>query len=110
MARQHTEEYWATIWERKQEARDLARELGHVLITRAQSRIQVISPYNDQFVLGAHALGGRWKERSRCWSFPAHTSAQIAELANLIWHVYGLEHVPEWMRKEAANVSSTFGC
>lgn len=57
-------------WSRRNDYATRAREQGIVLIRYVSSRMHVVAPYTDEFVIQAHRLGGRWRKRSGVWSFP----------------------------------------
>lgn len=57
-----------------------------VYIRRSGRRIQVAAPYNVEFIKGAKQLHGRWRMRTRIWSFLRQDETR---LLSLIKHAYG---------------------
>lgn len=49
------------------------------------SRMQVFTDYNPDWVLEAHSLEGRYKKRSRMWSFRRDQYPQVAKAVNRIF-------------------------
>jgi hypothetical protein len=56
--------------------------IGQDLTTR---RITVASPYNTDFTAGAKAIGGRWDQISRRWTFPAEHEAHVRALCTTVY-------------------------
>lgn len=62
------------------------RKQGNGVYTRMQmSRFQVSVPYSTEFIVQAHLLEGRWKRRSRMWSFPREDYMKVARLINKLF-------------------------
>lgn len=62
---------------------------GIVIKFRAVGRrFQVESPYNQEFILAAHQMEGRWRRRSRVWSFPR---ASYLKVTLAVCRIYGVE-------------------
>lgn len=57
-------------WAKRNTYATRAKEQGVVLVRYVGSRMQVTAPYSEAFILEAHRLGGRWRTRSKVWSFP----------------------------------------
>ena len=48
-----------------------SKEEGYRMIAKKRgSRVQIHTEYNGEFVKRAHLLDGRWRKRSKVWSFP----------------------------------------
>ena len=59
---------------------------GHGVKTRVvSSRIHVICPYNEAFILAAYSVDGRWRRRSQIWSFNRVVFPKIARSLNAIF-------------------------
>lgn len=67
------------------------RAKGHVLIRPAWGyRFHVVCPPHDKFIVEAVALRGRWRHKTRVWSFPNYNFEQVRALAI---EVYGKSKV-----------------
>ncbi len=77
---------FAEMWTKRHIARLHHLDLGHVTIQVVQGRLQVSAPYNDQFVAGAKQLSGKWKYRSRVWSFPVESQPLLLKLIEDCYH------------------------
>ena len=56
-----------------------------VEVRRVMTRIQVRAPYNKRFLVKAHDLGGRWRNRLHIWSFPEGKYADVLETCNALY-------------------------
>jgi hypothetical protein len=45
-------------------------------------RLQVKCPYNGEFVLFAHRMDGRWRNRTEMWSFRTYQFREVATKLN----------------------------
>lgn len=85
--------WYRQVWDDKRKrAADLRRD-GRALICVNQSRVQVICPYSDEFVVEAHKLGGRWRHRSQIWSFPLNSRWRVAQILVRLWGESNVEGV-----------------
>jgi hypothetical protein len=50
-----------------------------------KSRLHVMVPHNDKFVVFAHSMDARWKRRSGIWSFERIKFARVAIELNRIY-------------------------
>ena len=73
-------------WTQKRRERTAAAQSGAVTVRYTRSRIQVLCPFHPGFSAGARAIGGRWRYRSKIWSFPA---ANWEGLRQLLTDCYG---------------------
>lgn len=67
-------------------------DMERIKVQQVSKRIQVTCPYDERFVVGAHTLGGRWRQRTGIWSFPFHQEGQVRTL---------LQQVFNWTESEA---------
>lgn len=67
---------WKEYWEQKRTAPRTS-----VVIDWSGSRMRVSVPYHPSFIALAHKYQGKWKHRSRSWSFRASVGHII--LANI---------------------------
>lgn len=65
-----------------------------VVVSKSGSRIHFFLPYSETFLSHAHRLEGRWKKRSRVWSFDQRHLAELLEVCKGIyanqpvdWHI-----------------------
>lgn len=62
---------------------------GVVGTRRIGTRVQVKVPYNKDFIVAAHHMKGRWRGRSKVWSFPDNC---LGDLQQALREVYGYTH------------------
>lgn len=69
----------------KHEEREKASVGGHVILTVAGSRLQVSAPYNEEWIREAKRLSGRYRYRSKRWSFPLTNEVQVLKTLRRIF-------------------------
>lgn len=77
-------------WEARRKAQDAIRAKGECWITYKLRRVNVVCPYNEDFVTGAKAIGGDWRYKSEIWSFRSASSKLVLQLAH---EVFGVKKV-----------------
>lgn len=74
--------FFTQHWRGKHAETAKLREEGGVIISPSGlTRISVIGPYNQEFVMGARALSGRWRKRGGFWSFKVEAFPYVQALA-----------------------------
>ncbi len=82
---------YAEKWAEVRKEQDTIRDAGRVLIAPGGgARLHVVAPKHDSFIQGAIELNGRWRARSKVWSFSGRSKRLVIELAN---RVFGPENV-----------------
>lgn len=83
---------YVDYWNRRREQADTDKVivLWHPLGTGKSSRFHVIAPYSIELVAGARALNGRWRARSKVWSFD---KSQFDDVMALLCKVYSQSNV-----------------
>lgn len=94
---------WGTYWREKRAAKAALTEQGKVLASMYQTRLHITSPFHPAFARGARELGGRWRPRSRVWTF-AYDSRRLA--LELVVTCYGPAALTADWRKTLAALQS----
>lgn len=81
---------WKTHWEEVKTKRSAVIASGFAVVRVYRTRVQVISPLNDEFRLAALELGGRWRYRTGMWTFPL---AEASKVVNAVMKAYGSSKV-----------------
>lgn len=81
-------------WNRVKEEHKATEGRGMVEAIRRGGRIQVVAPYRVGFPSDAREIRGKWRPRSRCWSFPGGTTEEKTNLSNLLLKYHEAEMVP----------------
>lgn len=64
----------------------MMRDQGHGVRTRMQGkRFQVHTPYDQDWIVQAHHMEGRWRNRSTIWTFPRYNYQRVAKALNEIF-------------------------
>lgn len=88
-------------WDQVKADNKAAEHAGLVMAARRGNRIQVVAPYKPGFPKAAREIAGRWRFRSRCWSFPASNAAQRSALTALIVRFHGADQLPDILQERA---------
>lgn len=72
-------------WDRKREETAAIRKRGLVYIRLLGNHIHVICPYDAGFNREARVLCGRWRERSKVWTFPREIKPLVIALCEKYW-------------------------
>lgn len=59
--------------------------MNDIKLETIDNRIYVTSPYDRQFVAGAHNLGGHWDSERRAWAFDPRDDARVKSLLSKIY-------------------------
>lgn len=70
-------------------------DTGAIEAVRVGTRIQVVAPYSVGFPGDARHIGGKWRHRSRCWSFPASTTEEKHAISELLLKYHEPDMVPD---------------
>ena len=92
---------WKEEWNRRKARNTTTRGRGQVTVTCQYSRILLSVPFNDDFRLGARALKGRYRYRTRRWSFSRFISPQVAALVARVYGPTGLANWPAHLPRTA---------
>lgn len=77
----------AKIWRDRKESYESARSTGIVLVyVYSNKRIRVVAPYDKDWLNKAHELGGRWRKRTKSWTFG---TLVIKPVLNALIYIYG---------------------
>lgn len=86
--------FFTQHWSRKRMENRKLQEQGRCVIdivrTGTGVRLNVVSPYHEDFAIGARELLGRWRQKTSVWTFDTRTYKPLLALAN---RVYGADNV-----------------
>lgn len=83
-------DYWREHWAKRNAISEASTAAGEVTITSRRKRCQVHAPLNPEFVDGANALGGRWRPKTKVWTFSIRSIHLVVELCV---RVYGRDAI-----------------
>lgn len=89
LERPELRQYWKD--RRAKDASEVAA--GRVLIRSQNSRLQISAPYNSEFNRRGRELGGKWRQRTRVWSFPWDSHRLVLQL---VCTIYGESALGTW--------------
>lgn len=82
-------DFWKDHWDRKRAKKAKVVDAGAVLVqyepTARGGRIHVSCEYSHEFVKRAKELSGKWRARTKVWSFDACSSRLVVELCQSIY-------------------------
>ncbi len=91
------------FWEAKREKFEKARNEGIVLIYVSKSRVSVVSPYSQKFVVAAREMSGRWRSRTKQWTFPISGIRLIVEACTDIYGRDKIRIIKQMNKREETN-------
>lgn len=65
--------------------RSIRGTIGRIKVSRPASRVQVTAPYNEEFNRGARSLSGKWRHRTKVWTFPSVAYKSVVDLCRTIY-------------------------
>ena len=81
---------WADVAKRRAEA----LEAGHVLIECVRAgkgiRLHLVAPFSDQLVIRAREISGRWRPKTKAWTFPIRSARLVYGIA---MDLYGKDRI-----------------
>lgn len=77
-------------WDNLRTKFETIRTNGIALIYVKRERVCVVSPYNERFTKRARELSGRWRYRTKQWTFSINALRLVVDICV---EVYGNDHI-----------------
>lgn len=77
--------FFANYWDQKRADHARITQSGKVKIWQDGRRLHVIAPENPDFVKGARELAGRFRWRTKTWSFDLQSRRLVLALVETIY-------------------------
>ena len=72
-------------WKERRKVQEAITSAGCAIVEWRQGRVHVSAPYRTEFIQAAHRLNGRWRPRSRVWSFPPEAHKEVLAVCKEIY-------------------------
>lgn len=80
-------------WDERRAHTQAQTKAGRVVIRSEGHRLQVAAPFSKGFNIAAKDLGGRWRYRTKVWSFPWSNRRSVLQLVR---DTFGAEAMGSW--------------